>query len=720
MSNANTASNSSSTIRFAAQSGDGVAPSENGVFTRITSTIIDTYYGRRSAETVFRDESNAFVISYYCRDPLVRDECQKYFASRKPGKVVQNLLGHLKVVSETRCLTTSEVLAEVQKQASTNAALVIAEILIPFFRRCGLMADIAMDCVLIAYPWEPVTMASLGQDLLAAEVMRVVGDIKKVTVDTATRVTPSVLAEEVGFALMPLHRAFTDVNMLNQILTDIVFGVRAQIDPNPAFNGSVVPHWRDHVVVQALATNRVFVDAAMAIHPEQSYRPTEFALLDKWAPHVLANLRTSSRYRMVNLSEFRKEWSLDHVIDNSGYVRHAVLAQQGKVYPTGMSVVAVPDAMVDDAWTISAQPRGQDRLAAIIQAAYGSSERYSTDVAAALTLSMMNQIVSMDDEMHRGMEVTVIAVGDAPSVDPDSIAADRRTSDDVKAGFVSNEVVAYHGAMLDLVSLMSEHVIYNVDYADTASVPSIVRTFRVKTERSNIHPRYIPSGRFVGAGLWNTTSLVEALTMMPKFNATGVVADRPQLIGDKALNGRVTNFLIKTELVKADHRFAFNMKYGSLVVRGSFNLNEINSLRSSSTTYMVIPSLNREIFRTVSVAIDNLHTLVDGYNGDPAVTKTWKRMIANAVMSMAQGVTAGFRQEIHDVMVSRAVANKGFEESVRDRAQLRSRMFGGYADLYAFYVFLAAQGLATDVWLKLISDPEVIAVCLESGTERAS
>lgn len=136
---------------------------------------------------------------------------------------------------------------------------------------------------------------------------------------------------------------------------------------------------------------------------------------------------------------------------------------------------------------------------------------------------------------------------------------------------------------------------------------------------------------------------------------------------------------------------------------------------------MVVPHHNSQVFHLVNDIVNDAWTIANSI-GTPAAKRRARRYVGFYAREASQDIAAGFRSEIHDAVIERAVEKLSFEESVKMRARLRQQAVLVFADALALSVFLKLQGIApaeSDMFVDiLMRESDVIEYWTELGSDR--
>lgn len=719
------------------------APAGTGAVARIevsfAHTLRDRYEGRRFVERIMRAKPNAHALAHWMRSSSVRDELVEYFMGRRVAAVVTELYsGYKTLILPSDLRRPAEVANAVVsvggaggRALSAEACLVITELLVPVLISCGLMTESDDQAVSINYGIGAVTVEGLLADAVGQEVTRVMLALRTPKLTPAGRYAPSVVAQDIATSMIDVGLAFTDMNAFGSILDDIVTGIRVAIDPQMslAANTTVPVEWRTHSVVQELAQNLPFVEAALrrsvGAHGGLALKNT-LSRLEKYAPRLLLSLRSSARYAMVGRAEARATFNLAKMRTVEGRVCHAMLHRNAQVYKTGQAVLVYDDDLFPNAKRLSPV---SELLVDNITAAYDRPEGMSLKSIANTYKAVVEPMFELG--WTPGLELAFFDVID-PTIGSRSVLRELAALSSLRVVYrvgqvadsdVFDRIQAEHGRT-ETKEGMTVPIEGSIIISDEESRLVAIPEYEVETREREFHGGWAYAGRFLG-DRFVTPSVSEAFFAMPEFEATTVMPEREQVLPKDAFNCSLTG-LDTQDLVTIKKRMSFKTTLGGVGYFGSFYLDEIASLKSSAFTNIVVPSFNRSVLHGVTAALGTLRSNIARADksggstgaGSAMLLEDSRRRAAMAIADMARSVSKRFRSEVHKIMMDKAVANMDYQQSVRARGLMSQRGFAGYADAFAFIVFLEAQGIASPALRALFRDPLVQKEFFLYGTDR--
>jgi hypothetical protein len=523
--------------------------------------------------------------------------------------------------------------------------------------------------------------------------------------------TASVLGEALAEAFRPIGLALYEYSDMSSIVEDMVSGVRAHLDPTlsgGALTGLVPSEWRNNPTIVELSQNMVFVRAALQIPPGSSVAPmSEGWKLEKWSSRVLAAIKSSERYAWVSKSEIQRTYGLRKIRDVKGRVKSAVLYRSAKVQPIAQAVFAIPDSILEGGYSIHAT---NDRIADAIQSAYGSA---TFDLASSANM--------LGDLLMDGIEAGWTGHREVYAVDLLEEGVDLTT-----IACMMSERLFVHASKKGIELVAADPEMDRVEWQPKW-------WFTVPTKEQDLD---VMSGSHLRSEIV-TSDPVEVLLAHEEFVPQESVAVKPQVLGPAAFGSTVVAFDARI-LKSVGSRYSFDISINNVKMRGAFKPSSFASMRSRDMTSLVSPHFNLSViegYATAYQAADSVLAamattrenedgqLVGWENGQVPAEEFFsfmRRRIARSLLMMAQELSPAFRQEVHDAVVSRSVAQETLsqDDALVLRAKLSQRTFAAASDMIALDFFLDTQGVNVEVWREMLSDPEMIKVWMEMGSDR--
>lgn len=664
----------------------------------IHTTVIDRQAGTTVTEEIWRDDPNINVIMRNARQPDARRECAEFFLSRKLNKVISDVVT-TRTVKKGDVIIQPEALfnAITKNVASSAAGVVIMEVVNSYLRRLGMMTNNGEFCTETYYPVKRVTVEDLSDDIAMQEVVRVLSGVTGEPLGNAKTFSVEAFASAITEALIPVGRAFLDINQLSSMVDDIVKGIRSNIsNGRTEFHTGFVPaDWREHAVVQELATNYTFIMAALALPVGSDITPVNDTFRrEQWAPTILAALKTSLRYKMVDKQELLRQMTKRTVFDLKDRPVCYVMNQNAAAEPVGQCVYAFNDVSLTSSVTIVPL---KERVDQAIAAAYPKDQSLGLDNAAMKFVDFMRDAVEggyIPNEI--GFTFNVGLYDEPLEHEMVCIIANRVQVEDAKKG----------------VNLPMSGKSYNPDPKGW--------WYEVECEHKMFAP--LLAGSAVG-DRFITNNAGEALLAMKDFEATAIAEKRPQMISPKAFNSRLMHFN-EGVLVDTTERFAYDVTIGKLKIHGSFKTHDLASLRSAAGTSVVKPRYNDEVITAISEVFKQMENQVAKFKAqqDPEIPDTLvaflERRIPAALLDFSRTIGEGFRNEVHYGIIRRSTKDLTADEAMGLSARLSQRQFGAYADAAAFALFLAIQGMDIRFIQSILGSSVYTKSMMELGTDR--
>jgi hypothetical protein len=682
-------------------SGSSRAVPTNTVNVQIVSTIIDRLAGTVVTEPIFRAKPNLNMIMRRASDPGVREKCATFFLTHKLVDPLTSVIPVNTLKPGDAAILQKDLFKAITKvENDPKVQMVVTEIVNAHLIGCGVIQDSGTFTTRIYYPFKPVTTQSLADDIGMQEVVRVLGGIEKIDI-SSKKYTNRSFAAAVAQSLYAVGKALLDVNELSGVVGDMVLGCRAAIDPElTGFKGSVTQAWRDNVVIQELSKNYVFVDAALSLPAGNATPLNDGWKLNNWAPIILAALKTSPRYAIVGKSEVTRSLGLRKIRDLRGRPVAYVLHRSAKPEAVAQSVYAFEDAEISGAVTVIPT---KERVAEAVAAAYGQTSGLGTDAVAGYLVSFLTDAVEAGYTNYKlGYHIDLGTLQEAGHHEIACLLSER-----IRVKIEADGSVVKPGLNPDMTR----------DYGWWYHVATSERDF------GDLNRGVFDSTTYV------TNRLAEVFIAVDEFEPQSPVDPRPQLIAPVAFDSRIMGFDPATNLASLTSRYAWDITINNSRVNGAFKASELGGMKSLSNTSLVVPIYNDDVFHTVIGVFNTISSLLNDLvkqraangEGPDAVTISYlKRALGRSFLRYAQSLAPGFRQEIHNGMIDRAVTKLLPDAAMALRARLGQREFGGYADVSALLMFLTMQGFDTKAWAEMAKDLDMARVFLEYGSDRSS
>lgn len=701
--------NTANHIFHVSESFDPVPEASNRLAITVHSTLVDRWAGLSQTYEVWGTSPNKQYVTDALADDAVRKVISDFFVNRAIGNVLTSIVPIKSLKPSDQMLTKKDLFDGVVRAGyDTKSAGIIVELCLPLLTRIGLVNPNMKYSRHERYVFRDVSVGDLKTNIASFQVLQAVDTAQGSSINPSTKYSTSVLAETIAESLRGIGLALLEVDSLNSVIDDIVKGVRAHIDPSLSagvVRGSVPNDWRNHKVVVELATNYVFVKAALELPVGSKIDlSNEGFSLDRWSPMILAAIKSSERYAWIGKAEYLRNFSLRKVRSVAGVPKCVVVHQLAKVQPVAQSVIALTDAMLTEAYNISPT---KDRIAEAVQSAYGVAT-FSTAEGADLVYSLLS------DAAEAGW--TGMAALYAFDVNEEF---DRH----LFAVMLSNRVWVVTGEDGPVIDTITSEI-------DTEWRPKW--WYSVSTSERSLK---IVNGVHMQSEVL-TNDAVEALLAANEFDALEAIPARPQVLGASAFNTRVVGFDERV-LHKVNERFAFDLSVAGVVMRGSFRAADFGSLRTIENTSLVVPHFNVNVIEslqhcywTADHIVKRMHKAaskpsdwVDGVQLEDLHIAYANRKIARTLLQLSQQLSPAFRRDVHNAIVERTVlgsdGKNSHSESVILRARLHQKTFAACADVIALRFFLFLQGIKADVWDDVLRGEELYRACMEIGSDRS-
>jgi len=673
----------------------------NTVNVQIVSTILDRLAGTVVTEPIFRAKPNLNMIMRRASDPGVREKCATFFLTNKLVEPLTSIIPVNTIKPGDAAVLQKDLFKAIARvENDPRVQLVVTEIVNAHLIGCGVIQDSGTFTTRIYYPFTQVTTRSLADDIGMQEVVRVLGGLDKIDVANK-KYTNRSFAAAVAQSLYAVGKALLDVNELSGIVGDMVLGVRAAIDPElTGFKGSVTQSWRDNTVIQELAKNYVFVDAALSLPAGDATPLNDGWKLNNWAPIILAALKTSQRYSIVGKNEVMRSLGLRKIRDLRGRPVSYILHRSAKPEAVAQSVYAFEDAEIAGAVTVIPT---KERVAEAVASAYGQTAGLGTDAVAGYLASFLTDAVEAGYTNYKlGYHIDLGTLQEAGHHEVACLMSER-----IRVKIDADGSVVKPGLNPDMTK----------DYGWWYHVSTNERDF------GDLNRGVFDSTTYV------TNRLAEVFIAADEFEPQSPVDPRPQLIAPVAFDSRIMDFDPETNLASLTSRYAWDITINNSRVNGAFKASELGGMKSLSNTSLVVPIYNDDVFHTVISVFQTIEALLKDLtkqralnnDGPDEVTVAYlRRSLGRSFLRYAQSIAPGFRQEIHNGMIDRAVTRLQPDAAMALRARLGQREFGGYADVSALLMFLTMQGFDVKGWSDMAKDLDMARVFLEYGSDRNS
>lgn len=665
----------------------------------IASVIIDRLAGASIVDALWSEKVNTdYLVHVMSQDKTLRDKVAQHLMDGSMGKAYENFIGvatqRAGGVKGTKSSSFDSIVAIVN---DTAVATVLNECVIPIYMANGLVSGHSSYGVRRKVPYAEVTVQMLADDLLKQEIVTAVKQATERFVVPAGTSSTRALSEMLADAMRPIGIALTMVSKYEDVISDIVLGVLANIDPAPLATqmGSIPHELRLNSIVQQLSTCWNFIHAALVLRSEingangpslsNASPKVNAALFEKYADVVMAMIRSSERYAMVSRSHFVGDIGFKKIFNLKGIPVSTVVYHAASLEAMAMAVVKVDDISLAGAINLQAAP---DRVSERMAAAYGDIERAATTERAAQVLA----------------DVLTLAVESNTPVD-ECIIARLATQNDS----LSEQIIA-------VMSCENVSASYEVSGGTESQVKSGYKL--MFSGRTNYQGLELKSGRVVG-GSYYTTSPSEAFLCMEELNHSRVVDAPPQAIPYKSLNTKLLGFDKSADFISATSRGTYATNVEGIELNGTIRLHELTSIRMGSFVHMVTPYHNSEVYNLIEEMVEKSFDIAKSIKNSDAAMRRAKRTVAQFALEMAQSISPSYRGEVHAIVVEGAVAKLTQEESVAMRAKLNQQSLSAAVDIISLSVLVKLQGLGTaKIFDSLGTDEEIVDCWIDYGSDR--
>lgn len=675
----------------------------------ITSSVIDRWDGLSHTFEVWGATPSNRYVAQILADADNRNAVAQFFVSRAFAGVFKDLV-KLRTVQPSDCfLSKTELFEALLRKLSTAQAGVVMELILPSLVHFGMVSNAMKYSVHVRYAFQTVTTDAIRNDVAVYQVMQAVKAASTASISRDTKYSVSTLAELLSEEYRKIGLQLYEINDLASIVGDIISGVRAAIDPSysdGAISGSISPDWIHSRVIEETSKNLVFVKAALSIPPGTNISlQNEGWKLNQWGPIILAALQSSERYAWVSKSEVLRTYGLKKMRDTRGRVKSAILYRSAKVTPVAQTVFPIEDSLMTGAYNINAT---KDRISDVIQTAYGSAT-FDVAMAAFLYKSVVTDLVEA-------------GWNGAASV----------TEFDIEEGSLGGHDLCCLLASRLYVQLpdASDAIPIGADDDGPNSAPSYAPVWRFvvpTTERDADYTLYAGTEH---RGEEVFTEHREVVLMAhPEFDAVESVAPRPQVFGPAAFSSRLVDFDERV-VHRNKNRFAFSATVNGVSIRGSIRPANFASMRANDFTSVVIPHFNKSVIdehvRMIVTTLDAVTRAERDSNGwlntkpGEAFFALMRRRVARHMLNLAKALAPGYRKEINDAIIDRALAGAQgltLEEELIMRARLAQQSYAAFSDMMALEFFLFIQGLSNEALSEIIVSEDMMKTYLEIGSD---
>lgn len=669
----------------------------------ITSVIVDRDAGASVVDKVWGKELNVDWVAAYVRSkPEVRDLAATFLISNKSELLWKAIYGDSKTCQPGIATTVPEVLKILTGLAGNESAPILTELFIPTLIENGLCSTHAEFAIRRKLPYGQVTMEDILADLVAQDVSKILKEARARFKMPSGRHSVAAMGEIFSDAYVAVGRALANISDYEGILRDLCTGVRGAIDPSPIVTGlGSVPEYISrsaevdqlkgcwNFVVEALQQRQ---EIAKQVGPERVIQYSEFWKFQKYAPVVVAMLKSSQRYHMISKNEYVATIGTKRIIDLKGKPVSVVVYDNATLEATAMAVLQIEDGYIPGTTNLSELP---DRVGERVTSAYGRVPEVCTVKRAALALADQLQTAV---EMEDGMEIHPLYNA--------RLAETKRELDLLTAAVM----------MSDRLSARLDDVGENGEFGKSEAT-AINSYGIVLNGTTDVRDFVMKSGGLLG-GEFFTADPVEFFLLHADVEPAAVVKIPAQLIPREAMRARVFGY-DTNDFIKTTSRLGYKLSVLGLDLTGVIRLKELTTVRLSDQTSLVCPFHNKVVNELLEqIAVESY--IVASRIKDKTMKRRALRSLGAYLLEQAQAVAPGFRAEIHASIIEKAVESLPYNESVLLRSKLRQQAVSAYADVTGANIFYALQGMSEkgSALSTICADPQVYEYWLEVGSDR--
>lgn len=659
----------------------------------VATALVNREAGASLVDEVWGNKPNVeYIVSRLHNNKDLRTEITQAFMNGSMEKVYLKLNPRPTQRAGSLVCTPPEVHdAVLSVIADPIGATIVTDMVTPLLHNIGAIANSSRFTVRRRVPFGTPTIADISTDLLGQELERTInGAYKTFDVPNSGVHSTSVIAVEFAETFRAIGVALSIMNSYEDVLTDIVLGVMANIDTSPSATqrGSVSRELMMHPVVQSLSTNWTFVKEALTLRaefagqngPSAGFKQlTSDYLFNKYSTIVETMVKGSKKYQMVPRSAFVDNIGTYKVLDLEGRPVSTVLYDNAVMEPTAMAVISVDDYILPGAKSLQEMP---DRVSERLMTSYG-------EISGQLTVK----------KSARALQ--------------DILALKAETNEEIKPLYKCRMDELDKAVDLEtLAVMMADAVTVRFDLSQ-----DVKKAYRLIYTVSCDYPNLrLNSGKVI-AGKAITADPTELLLAMKERESSKVVDVPPQLIPRTALRTR----LLATEpndFVKSTERGGYRLNALNVKVKGVIKLKELMSIRMGDLATLVSPYYNARVYKVNYDIITEMFTQAKAIK-EEVHRRSALRKVAKYTLDVAQSLADGFKREIHDNIVERAAVKLSYEESVAMRAQLRQSSMKALSDVIALGVWAKLHGLIDDdsIFHELAADKDIVAYWAEHGSD---
>lgn len=687
----------------------------------VRSAFVDRFLGVTTAEPIWAEKTNVAYVARHMANREVSVAVANYFTARGLAKTLVKVIPERNTRDKGVKFRVSDLRAAIESDVNNSLATgVILEMILPTFINLGWVYVATTVVDRFTYQSKmTVGVDAILEDITKQEIISTIEQCRQLAkVPTGQHAVASI-AEMLAEAFFPIGNAIRSSSDYARVISDIVIGVRAILDPNmTGMTGDVPVELREHDVVKALSTNLTFISAALSLTGPVKISCSEVKF-DNWAPMVMTMMKTSERYSLVSKTEILKTLNIEHISDVMGIRRASVVSENISMDPVALTVVPVPDLSDSSCLTLAAPA---EPLSEFMAATYGrlparlavseSARVLADSIRSKLELDHSNDDASGDTGQHR---VYMHTVRHMPILELALLLSDKVMFNNINRGQDNDGA-----SSVTFVKTTNRKFKGSPEIVSGAEVfwPSLI--YSVKG--IDVSKLRLTSGVF-SAGYGLTTDPVEVILMTPETASTSASEVRAQLLPRVAINAKIIESTIKDALVKIPARVGFQFDILGMKFQGAVASLDLMTLRNSMATHSVLPMYNKAI---LIQSFDALHEAMEIARAreDETIRLYSCRLFAMKVLEIARGLPAVFVNDIYRVVTLSSTAGLNYRDSVLQSATTRQASIVAFVYLFALKYFLILHGYitlekddshASKVIEYVMNDPECVRAWAEVG-----
>lgn len=682
------------------------------------TTIKDRRAGMSVTLDVFGPDLNLDFIAHHLKVSGVRTKVANFFLTNSPAVVLEKAISTATTKVNEAVAKRDAILLEVASiEGDSNAQAAISSFMCHIAYKIGVINERTPIRHVLQYPRQDVTVSRLTLDLVSQAAYAAAENVTILSLGKE-KMSRGVFAQAVAEIMQPigfeLHRSVS----IQRILNDIVIGVRARIDTlsGKDHSSSVPVEWMEHPVVVELASNAVFLSAALAMKSTTLLTlNNDKNTLMREAPVALAALKQSTRYSIMSREEYLSTFGKITITDVTGAPRYFIGWREAHLEPVAQNVSVFTDAT------------------------YPSKARLvlpGADAATKLVASAMPQKGHAKIGTHIGEYVNMIKhlteTRDPRLFYPNS-GSD--FGDNMGEVFVMGDDGATFDT--DLCWFLADKVYLNTD--DTTE-SGFTLSYMVRPEYKvmpdlNYEAALTAAGEFIT----NDESLVFLLSR--DFVPASQIEARTQLFAEQTMHARVFD-LDESRLIDIDQRTSFKFVIGNTTFNGSFKRKEVGMPDMPAQARFVKPVHNEYVAKVIdevysakfalatsakalaSTPLTDEQDVELGLNGSyTAVPQNLASFLeeyaVTTVLDFAQEVGTQYRDLVTALHRVRSLSSLSTEEVITAKGYMQQSQFLALCDLASLQVLFSTLGLPSKSVTSAQSSTAITNVIMSRGSDRS-